>query len=64
MMLRSQFEFMNTPEDDPFLPNVDDIVEACPEFPCIEENKDEDEDKDVEIECIKLTKVENVCVLN
>ena len=46
----------NSPKDDPFLPNVDDIVEACPELLCIEENKDEDED--VEIVFITIHRID------
>ena len=46
-MLRKQIEFMNAPEDNPFIPDDDDRLAACPEMLRVEENEEEDEDIDV-----------------
>ena len=43
-MLKKQLDYMNSTEPNPFLPNEEDRMTACPENLIVEEDEDEDID--------------------
>ena len=46
-MLRQQMEYMNAVEENPFLPDEEDKMEAAPESLLIDESEDDDDFIDV-----------------